>query len=253
MDLSSMYSVAIFGFSCIVLLGGIPCWIIGARRPGYYQSDVLISVPLAPEPQDLFSYWTVSPPVNLTIAVPLSKADGSAINGGTDLKIVHNLFGYNLSLVIQFPAVTATFSVARNAVIGRITDPTPARIDSSGLPGSLATDGYFRVGCPNPTAATSSIEPHCKRRIGGLMQLTDTYEVMHILEISEPNGTDLFVTFRMGAVVPTDFIDVPQMYIALWKKSNAESLVIGGGILTGAGLVVMVLTVVVFFAFAGGS
>jgi hypothetical protein len=253
MELSSMYGVAIFGFSCIVLLGGVPCWIIGANKPGYYQSDTIISVPLAPQAGDPVSYWTVSPAANLTIAVPLRKADGGTIEGDTVVRIVHNLFGYNLSLAIQFPRTDATFSVARNAVIGHITDPDANRIDSSGLPASLAIGGYFRVACPNPTAATSSIEPQCRRRIGSLMQLPDTYEVIDILEISELNDTDIFLTFRTGAVVPTNFIDVPQMYIALWKKSNAESLVIGGGILTGAGLVVMVLTVVVFFAFAGGS
>jgi hypothetical protein len=34
------------------------------------------------------------------------------------------------------------------------------------------------------------------------MQFTDTYEVIDVLEVSELNDTDLFVIFRIGAVVP---------------------------------------------------
>jgi hypothetical protein len=72
------------------------------------------------------------------------------------------------------------------------------------------------------------------------MQLTDTYEVIDVLEISELNDTDLFVIFRIGAIVPRNFIDVPKMCFALWKKSNAESLGMGRAIPIGAAVTVMV-------------
>jgi hypothetical protein len=45
-----MYSPAIFGFSCIVLLGRVLGWIVGARLPDYYSSDILTSIPLVPQP-----------------------------------------------------------------------------------------------------------------------------------------------------------------------------------------------------------
>jgi hypothetical protein len=107
--------------------------------------------------RDPFPYWIVSPGENLTIAVHLCKADGSAIESETVLRIVHNLFGCDLLVLIQFAKTAATFSAARNAIIGHITHPAADQIDSSGLPRSLATGGYFRVVYPNPTAATSSI------------------------------------------------------------------------------------------------
>jgi hypothetical protein len=65
------------------------------------------------------------------------------------------------------------------------------------------------------------------------MQFTDTYGVIDVLEVSELN--DLFVIFRIGAVVPRNFIDVPKMYLALWKKSNTDSLVIDRGYQAGQG------------------
>jgi hypothetical protein len=183
----------------------------------------------------------MSPVENLIIAVPLRKADGSAIESETVLLIVHNLFGYEFSILIQFAKTGATFSVARNSIIGHIIHPAIDQIDWSGLPRSLTTGGYFRVVCSNPTAATSSIEPQCRRRIGSLMQLTDTYEVIDVLEISELNDTDLFVIFRIGTVVPRNFIDVPKMYFALWKKSNADSLGMGRAIPIGAAVTVTVV------------
>jgi hypothetical protein len=73
------------------------------------------------------------------------------------------------------------------------------------------------------------------------MQLTDTYEVIDVLEVSELNHTDFFVIFRFGAVVPRNFIDVPKMYFTTWKKSNADSPVMGRGIAIGAALTVMVV------------
>jgi hypothetical protein len=133
------------------------------------------------------------------------------------------------------------FFVARNAIIGHIIHSATDQVDWSGLPRSLATGGYFRVVCPNPTAVTSSIEPQCRRQIGSLMQLTHTYEVIGVLELSELNSTDLFVILRIGTVVPRTFIDVPKMYFALWKKSNADSLVMGRGIPIGAGPIVLVI------------
>jgi hypothetical protein len=62
------------------------------------------------------------------------------------------------------------------------------------------------------------------------MQVTDISEVIDILEVSELNDTDLFVVFRIGAVVPRNFIDVPKICLALWKKINTDSFVTGKGI-----------------------
>jgi hypothetical protein len=76
-------------------------------------------------------------------------------------------------------------------------------------------------------AATSSIEPQCRLRIGSLTQLTDTYKVIDVLEVSELNDNDLFVIFRIYAVVPRNFTDVTKIWFALWKKSNADSLGLG--------------------------
>jgi hypothetical protein len=100
--------------------------------------------------RDPFSYWTVSPAENLATAVPLRKADTNAIENETVPWIVHNLSGYELSILIQFAKTATAFSVARNAIIGHITHPATDQIDWSWLPRSFVTGGYFRVVCPKP-------------------------------------------------------------------------------------------------------
>jgi hypothetical protein len=107
---------------------------------------------------DPFSYWTVSPAENLTIAVPLRKADGIAIESKTVLRIVHTLFGYEFSILIQFTKTVATFLLRGMPSLATSFTPLPTR--STGPRGSAASRRAVTsascVATPPPRLAASN-------------------------------------------------------------------------------------------------
>jgi hypothetical protein len=258
----SVFGLVFMGASCIILLGGIPCWIIGSQMPDYYQSDILVSVPLFPSPDSPDLPWlgTVfssngTPSHNVTMTVSLTSVDSKRLSSDTVIHFVHNLFGYDIDLRMTISGHSQSFTAKRNAVIGSFDVAEPIRANSRSLPSTLSINRFFRVSCPFTTVVTkvAEIEPQCERLIGSFMELSDHYEVIDLPGKVPSNTTEITVNFVKLTAVPTNYIEEPQMFIGIWRESDTGSLIIGGGILTGAGILTSVITICLFFAYWGGG
>jgi hypothetical protein len=82
------------------------------------------------------------------------------------------------------------------------------------------------------------------------MELPNRYEIMNMFSFTLPSErvTTPELTFQNLRVVPSDFVQIPQMYVGTWKKSSSHSLSLGGGVLTGVGAIGVIVTVTLFFS-----
>jgi hypothetical protein len=224
--------------------------------PPYYQSDILTSVPLWPIEPDPATSWVGAASAseaalasNLSITIPLISSDAKRLASQTTVHIVHNLFGYDIELRLSATGHSQTFTAKTTPA----DETAHERLNSRFLPESLSVNRFFRVACPYSTVATAAIEPQCQRPIGNFMELSDSYETIELPERLPSNTTEVTVVFSRLAVVVTNYVEDPQMYIAIWRRSESGSLLIGGSILTIAGIVTSVVTICIFFAYSGGG
>jgi hypothetical protein len=259
---ASVFGLVFLVVSGIILLGGIPCWIIGSQMPNYYQSDILISVPLWPQSDPYDSLWLGRPrdsheipPANLTISVPLITADSKRLTAETSAHLIHNLFGYDIDLRLLRHGQSYAFSVKRNAAVGVFDTEEIDRVTSRSLPDTLKIGRFFRVSCPYSTVVTvnANVEPQCQRAIGSFVELADKYEVIDLPGGLPSNATEFSIVFVRLAAVLTNYVEDPQLYIGVWKRSDTDSLMVGGAILTGAGILASLVTICIFFAYSSAG
>lgn len=248
----------------LALLTGIPVCIFGTMHPEYYQCDELTSVPLWPTTSDNFSYWvgvagdytTTDYPNDSILSLPISMNSFPIEyrNEQTHLHIIHNLYGYqiNAKLTSGIREQEITFYKERNMLIG---EPDFFENETTYAPGdfqkSLRKHGGYRIRCPYHTVITAEaqIEPRCNRSEGYFMELSGRYEDMVAFNFTPEAlyGEEMRLVFSGLRVLPTNFVETPQMFIGIWQKSRALTMIIAGAVTTVVGLLGVIIIVVLFF------
>lgn len=257
----SIISCSFFSIAGILLLGGIPCWIVGAIRPKHYISEFLYSIPLFPESvENTLAFWSFS---NRNAGIqdsnqlifPVSSSDfpKKHLNKNIDIHILHNLWGLRVSGSIAKNHINQDdflyiHNIHQNEFFNRSVYP-------GDLPSDLRKYGDYRIKCPFPTLITqeNQIETQCSRKIGSFMNLDGPFVDIIIGTIKIGNNDALSLIFDELKALPYDFVFTPQMYLGFWKKSNANKLIFSGVLLTVVGLIILIISVVIFFACFPGS
>lgn len=262
-DVNQMAQILFFvllGLIGASFLTGIPLWIVGVETPSYYQCDEIVSVPLIPATTDEMLYWIGDVPDDMTtdnnslkIPMPLSSFPSGGTGTEVALHVVHNLYGYNITAELTDERIQVVGREERNAVIGEGKDPEKT-FTSEMLPAELYQyGGKFRVKCPYSTRVTAEakIEPQCRNENGAYMALDGLYEDIELMFFvpKDFDTSKTTVVLRDLIVVPTNFIETPQMFLGVWKKSNRTLLMDSGISLTVAGLAMLLIFTVVFLLF----
>lgn len=138
-------------------------------------------------------------------------------------------------------------------VIGEPDSPEQNRTYEPGeLLTSLRKYTKYRVRCPYSTVVTrnAEIEPRCNRSEGYFMDLYGRYEDIVAFDFVPETlyGEKLRIVFDGLTVLPMNFVDPPQMFIGIWKKSKlALRMVVAGVVTTMIGIVGIIVIVVLFF------
>lgn len=263
MEYDFLKTCLIFVASFIFLIIGIPCWIIGSFRPFYYAADFLVSLPIYPTTEDGMSYWIGSKtgnaieeysqgiPIEIPVSVELSYKASSKVK--LDLYLIHNLWGYNVSMHINEAEFfkLETKDIYKLNPIGNTTIPSMKYMATVEMPKELQEYGAFRIKCPFSTLITieNELEPKCSREIGYFMKLVGKYQVSHIGTIIplEKGPYTLPIIFDNITVLPYDFIETPQMYLAAWTKTDSTILAGVGSTFTTIGLISVIVLFILFF------
>ncbi|OHS98315.1 hypothetical protein TRFO_35252 [Tritrichomonas foetus] len=259
-------SCVLITFSGILIVAGIPLWIVGCTQPDYYISKYLYSIPLFPEfPGDFLTHWTpfgnhndtktqeksIKSNLSLSFNINLSDFPSKHLNQNIQAHIIHNLWGLNLQISMMKNEIPfLNFKHSKNLEIGG-TSSTSFNLHPNDLPDDLRRHGTFRVKCPYSTLITkeNDIEPNCNRKIGAFLDLNDFYEDIKIgtAKITELDFS-LLVTFDDLKVLPNNFVITPQMFLGFWSRANSYKIIISGAVLTSTGIVMLIISIIVFFA-----
>lgn len=249
--------------SALCLLVGVPCWVIADITPNHYQCDELVAVPLVPMTSDRRTYWTGAVPIEnqtvynndsiLEIILPMESYPERYIGRLVKVHALHNLFGFHFDVTLQGNTTIKRRHClkTRNLAVGG-SDSIGRKIHPYDLHEGLRSHGNFRVRCPYTTEVTrnAGIEPKCNTTRGYFMDLPSRYEDLVLFTFTPHDYTfPLKLVFDKLTVIPMDFIDPPQIFIGVWEVSNSEQILISGSVLTSSGLLILIVTVALFFAF----
>ena len=263
MNRVEIIGVMLVSVSVLCLVVGVPCWIVASTTPEYYQCDELVAVPLLPMTADGRSYWTGAVPreneteyqndSTLEIMLPMASYPERYLGRVAKVHLLHNVFGFHLDITLSDNGAGKVRRVIknRNMVVGG-EDLLEKRVHPADLQKGLRSHGGFRVKCPYTTEMTrrAGIEPKCNRTHGYFMELPDRYEDIALFAFTpdEYAYKSLKIVFDKLTVLPMNFIEPPQMLVGVWQVSNGEKILISGSVITTSGLLLLVLTVSVFFA-----
>jgi hypothetical protein len=156
--------------------------------------------------------------------------------------LIHNLWGYNFTLRICPSAVACADGFAKTFVHNvdfsapNQTLDMPFTLDL--FPAANFTGGRTTVECPIPTLITQAlgVEPWCKDK-GYPVRLQGPFQYFEVGEVTYQNIANdvVWIVFENFGALPRDYINVPQMYWASWKTSDAEKFIIAGGVVFGFG------------------
>jgi hypothetical protein len=122
------------------------------------------------------------------------------------------------------------------------------------FPGANTTGARTTVACPGETLITQSlgIEPHCADGDGYPVRLRGPFQYFEVgvVNYEEVAKNDVWIRFDNMTVHPMNYAVLPQMYWGSWEASNADALVITGGLLIGGGGLI-VATALVMCAIVG--
>lgn len=255
----SKLSCSFFTIAIILLLGGIPCWAVGAIRPKYYNSEFLYSIPLFPiKANDTLTPWSFlsdddQDSNELTFPISSSDFPKKHLNKNINIHILHNLWGLKMAVSFlknsyNYNTFYYNHNINHDEFFNRTVFP-------GNLPSSLRKYGGYRIKCPFSTLITqeNQIEPRCSREIGSFMNLQGPFEDLIIGNIKVENNDKISMIFSELNALPYDFVFTPQMFIGFWKKSDANKLIISGTVLTISGIVVLVLSIIFFFVCFPGN
>ncbi|KAK8860350.1 hypothetical protein M9Y10_012014 [Tritrichomonas musculus] len=254
----SILTCAFFSASGILLLAGIPCWVIGILIPRYYMSDFLYSIPIFPEStDDVLSLWSfpskddrLQSSNKLVYPISISDFPKKHLGKKINVHILHNLWGIKMSGSILKNNVAHSYFKNEFNLKHEKSEFFNRSISPGDLPKQFRQYGEYRVKCPFSTLITqeNQIEPKCSRKIGSFMHLNDLYEEIIIGNVKVEERNSISIVFDELKVLPYDFVFTPQMYIGFWKKTLANKLAMSGTILTVSGIIVLIISIVVFFA-----
>ena len=251
--------VIVIGIGLFILSGGIVCWVIGTNLPNFYTSNFLISLPVQPISDDNYGYWEVSynnsdnkTITNLNLQLDESFLDHSL--KGMKFIFLHNLFGYDIDsyLYDNNNRRICTFIHNYNDFIGNITINNSIVYETmASYPQNSQINNYYRVKCPYPTLITrkNNISESCKRKSGSFMKMPGNFTTTLICEadLSEAEFP-LYLQINKFKIVTKDFIHTPQLYLAVWKKSESLPLTITGSVVTSVGMAFVIAALIIFFS-----
>ncbi|OHS99436.1 hypothetical protein TRFO_08357 [Tritrichomonas foetus] len=252
-----------FSLLILFLIAGITCWSIGGNTPDYYHSGVLTSVPLFSTTQNGFSDYVVVKPIDgvdvyptpnsSQVLIEIAYSNFVAPKKTQTVYLLHNLWGYSINISIAGrdlkPLLNKTVQQNYNIPIESLLLPKSETLANT-LPEQMLHQGDVFVRCPLRTLVTTleGVDPSCSRLIfGELMSFPQPLQIVEIGDIIFHNIIPpIYVIFEDSRALPMNFVDVPQIFIASWKKSYGSSLTISGIVITSislAGLVIEILII----------
>lgn len=250
--------------SIALLVIGIPCWIIGINYPQYYLSQFLYPIPIFPDSDgDILSAWSYTnifwnsnnvsvSSSELTIRIDPSDFPKSHRDHDITIHVLHNLWGIGFSLsVIRHKKIIGTYSYSNNMNPNRSDNINLVpNIYPSQLPSSLREYGDFRLKCQYSTLITKEkgINAVCHRDIGSFIRITDK---LIQIDFGSIEVTDFSFTIKFNNLTgfPYDFVRTPQIYLGFWEETSAYSIKIAGASFTSTGILILILSIVIFFTF----
>lgn len=243
----------------VMLLIGVPLWIVGLTKPKFICSTVLYSIPVYPKSSEKYSYWIGGiPNGNNTIdffqdfSINFNLSFFNQESSSSTFYFLHNFHGYDISIEILDDNLKplCTFTGNNNPEIGITTNTSIKYVHPLELASELRSFGEFRVVCQYPTLITtqSGIGNQCNQEYGYFLELKDKLSPEPICELSlEDLESNLVITFHNISIVPYDFIQTPQMYIGAWKQTDSKEMLISGISMTGIGIAGIVVFGVLLF------
>jgi hypothetical protein len=238
LTVSACIWTSVFFLAALIFVG------LGGNLYSHSYSKVAISVPFFPETGDEFGLFvgvTAGSDIvprgrtgNLTIDFSLSELESpEAVH---DLYIVHNLWGYDISLTVVDGSLTAilTFDDSRN-IEGSpevtVTRPTEQWV----VPEWVRFGREMFVKCPaghTLITAAEDAEPGCEAIGGALMPIGERLEALFVgsidcAELQPP----VSIVFHELVGLPMDFVQVPQVYIASWRWVTSIMFIAGAVLL----------------------
>ena len=243
----------------VILVGGLPVWIIGSQRPSFYTSKLLISLPLYPKTDDKLSYWTLKNISQKTNSEneKISFTIDSFFLGDSLRKMsfyfLHNMHGIESNISIYNNKNVKVCSIYKNfnSVIGKTNNNSISYFPIGSYPDELSNNGYYRVYCPFDTLITdkNQISKTCKQAGGGYMKVKDELAATFLCNINlKDTGVPLKVVVDNFTAITKDFIHTPQIFMVMWKKTDSFLLTLIGSIITSIGMLVFIAALIVFIS-----
>ena len=254
-------SIVFSMISLVLFLVGIPSWIVGSLRPQYYSMKALRTIPIYPQTDDRFTYWVGVNSTDTSVLMPYSEFypisfrfdtnDFEKPGIASDFYLIHNLFGYNISLSV-IDAKNNIILVKRlelNSIIGKYDLENVSLKQPYLLPLELRSSGDFRVHCPYPTLVTDlkGIGHKCQSNVGYIMPIEDQISLIDLgkIDLNEDNFP-ITISFSSMKVLTRDFIHTPMIFLTSWEESDSIELVSAGVLMTSVGFVSLVISVSIY-------
>lgn len=234
----------------MVFLGGIPVaiWLLvtGHQLTAYPRWESLFSVSMIPMTNDSCGRYTVRNDDNSILALNTDRdamgEEHSSKQPKTtyDIWIIHNLWG------LQFSAGYGerrrwsyfrpweyfdyqNFTYERNMDYNEPPmDPSPMKL-SDILPDDFSILGTYSVYCKEPTLITDEwgIGHLCKSsgysvKMGGTYTRYEAIKIFDAIETGSLSDDQYYVRFHSFEAVMKDFLDTPEVYIAVWRDESRK-------------------------------
>ena len=166
--------------------------------------------------------------------------------------LLHNLWGYdiNLSIVDANEDLLMEFVSVSNIDYETYAQPEDF-LDLEILPDSMLYSGNPYVKCPTiHTLITMEemVEPMCEELGGTLLTINERLQKIVVGDFTFADAVPpIRFVFHNLKVLPMDFIQTPQMYIASWRVTRKSALMSAGTVMTIVSIVVIAVVNVWYF------
>ena len=234
----------------VLLVVGIPLWIVGSLNKSSIFWSEFSSLPLFPKGSTTFpinTYYIKQSQQSqslINVTIPITYDDYKKKN----IFIIHNMWGFDIKATLFVnDAIIDTNQIAQN------TNPSNSfsvqRYDikkipkfSSPMKKIQVADNYIKVNCPYSTAITEikGIQPTCQTKALPI-KFDSKYSINQLFSSYKLNYFDkMILNFDNSYMIPYNYIDTPELYIAYYGNSNKKKMKIAGIVLTSIGLVLIV-------------
>ena len=248
----------------VFLVIGAPCWAVGASKPNFWTTNLLISLPIYPETEGGFGKYGAVEPTNATFYpdqefynISISTTDvADYLTNDLKVYLFHNLWGLNFSLdivnnnngiVISTTNFENNFNFRSNISDTSVIEDAQ-KIDEIAI--DFAYYDYTYVYCPYPTLFTISkeIDPYCRDQIYPV-KLNSHFSEIYLASIDFSYIYNITFHFNHLEAYPKNFIETPQIFIGGYSQTNRWDLIIAGIFFCACAIVLAIIVCIVSLFF----